>query len=112
MTAMNLQSAYFSKRPAEVTFDARVTSRPRFFVGRRTHCEHEAFDARTTAGAIEIVDNVCIAPRIPVQAGDTIHVRGEMVHDPGRVPIVHWTHHDPQGRHAGGFIQLRGRVYA
>lgn len=109
---MDLQSAYTGSRPAEVTFDASVTSNPRYFFGRRTQCMHEEFDARTSAGAVEIVDNVGIAPRVPVQPGDRIEVRGEMVHDPGRVPIVHWTHHDPQGIHAGGFIQLRGRVYA
>ncbi len=109
---MDLQSAYNGTRSAEVTFDARVTSSPRFFLGSRTHCVHEAFDARTAAGSVEIVDNVGIAPRVPVQPGDTIAVRGEMVHDPGRLPVVHWTHHDPAGRHADGFIQLRGRVYA
>jgi hypothetical protein len=109
---MNLQSAYSSARPAEVTFDARVTSNPRFFFGRRTQCEHEAFDVQTAAGPLEIVDNVGIAPQIPVQPGDSIEVRGEMVHDPDRTPIVHWTHRDPGGHHAAGFIQLRGRVYA
>ena len=112
MTRMDLQSAYYATRPAEVTFAARVTSSPRFFFGRRTHCEHESFDVQTAAGALEIVDNVGIAPRVPVQAGDTIEVRGEMVHDPGRMPIVHWTHHDPQREHTDGFIQLRGRLYA
>ena len=109
---MKLQSAYSCTKPTEITFDARVTSNPRFFMGSRTRCVHEAFDAQTAAGGIEIVDNVGIAPRIPVQPGDRIHVRGEMVHDPGREPIVHWTHHDPEGLHTGGFIQLRGRVYA
>jgi acetyltransferase-like isoleucine patch superfamily enzyme len=109
---MNLQSAYAGTRPAEVTFDARVTSAPHFFYGSNTHCMHEAFDARTAAGAVEIVDNVAIAPRVPVQPGDTITVRGEMVHDPGRMPIVHWTHHDPGGRHEDGFIRYQGRVYA
>ncbi len=109
---MNLQSAYTAARPAEVTFDARVTTAPRFFYGTRTHCEHEAFDAQTASGAVEIVDNVGIAPRIPVQPGDRIEVRGEMVHDPGRIPIVHWTHHDPGGEHTGGFIRYQGRVYA
>jgi hypothetical protein len=53
-----------------------------------------------------------IAPPVPVHPGDRIEVRGVMVHDPGRAPIVHWTHHDPQGRHADGFIRLHGRVYA
>ncbi len=69
---MNLQSAYAGTRPAEVTFDARVTSAPRFFYGSRTHCVHEAFDAQTAAGDVEIVDNVGIAPRVPVQSGDRI----------------------------------------
>jgi hypothetical protein len=112
MTRMDLQNAYAGTRPAEVTFDARVTSAPHFFFGSRTQCEHEAFTAQTTAGSVEIVDNVGIAPRVPVQPGDSIEVRGEMVHDPGRAPIVHWTHHDPGGHHASGFIRFQGRVYA
>jgi hypothetical protein len=61
---------------------------------------------------VQVIDNTGIAPRVPVQPGDRIEVRGEMVHDPGRVPIVHWTHHDPQGKHLAGFIELRGRFYA
>lgn len=109
---MNLQSAYLSRTPAEVTFAAQVDDSPRFFYGRRSHCEHEAFDVSTPAGPLEVVDNVDIAPRVPVRPGDRVLVRGEMVHDPGRKPIVHWTHHDPQGVHENGFIRLRGRLYA
>ncbi len=109
---MNLQSAYAGTNPAEVTFNALVTSTPRFFYGSNTHCMHEAFNAQTGAGNVEIVDNVGIAPRVPVQPGDRIEVRGEMVHDPGRPPVVHWTHHDPDGRHENGFIRYQGRVYA
>ena len=109
---MNLFTAYHATTPAEVTFDGRVLERPRYFFGTRTRCEHEAFAVQTAAGPVQIIDNVGIAPRVPVQSGDRIEVRGEMVHDPGRIPVVHWTHHDPQGRHADGFIELRGRVYA
>lgn len=109
---MNLQAAYAGTRPAEVTFNAQVTTAPHFFYGSNTHHMHEAFDAQTAAGPVEIVDNVDIAPRVPVQPGDRIDVRGEMVHDPGRMPVVHWTHHDPGGRHEDGFIRYRGRVYA
>jgi Protein of unknown function (DUF3465) len=109
---MDLQSAYSGTHRAEVTFSARVASNARFFYGARTHCEHETFRVQTAAGQVEVIDNVGIAPRVPVQPGDSIRVRGELVPDRGRVPIVHWTHHDPRGRHAGGFIQLRGRVYA
>jgi hypothetical protein len=109
---MDLQSAYRGSRPAEVTFDAQVTSTPHFFFGSRTHCMHEAFDAQTAAGGVEIVDNVSIAPRVPVNPGDRIEVRGEMVHDRGRPPVVHWTHHDPDKRHEDGFIRYQERVYA
>ena len=109
---MDFYSAYAGRAPAEVTFSGTVTSAARFFFGSRTRCEHETFGVGTAAGPVQIVDNTGIAPRVPVQPGDSIQVRGEMVHDPDRIPIVHWTHHDPQGTHADGFIELRGHVYA
>lgn len=109
---MNLFSAYAASAPAYVDFFATVSSAPRYFYGSRTHCVHEAFDAQTAAGPVEVVDNVDIAPRCPVRTGDRVEVCGEMVHDAGRSPIVHWTHHDPDNRHPGGFIRLRGRLYA
>jgi hypothetical protein len=109
---MDFAAAYAGTHPAYVDFSATVTSKPRFFYGSNTRCEHEAFDVSTSQGPAEVVDNVAIAPRIPVQPGDRIEVRGRLVHDPVRVPVVHWTHHDPQGVHAGGFIRFRGRTYA
>jgi hypothetical protein len=109
---MDLGTAYRSNRPAEVTFDAQVTSAPHYFFGSKTRCEHEAFTAQTQAGPVDIIDNVAIARPVPVQPGDRIEVRGEMVHDPNKAPIVHWTHHDPEGTHENGFIQLRGQTYA
>lgn len=109
---MNLQAAYASRAPAEVTFGATVTGTPTYFYGKRTHSEHEEFTAQTDCGPVDVIDNVGIAPRVPVQPGERIEVRGEMVHDRGRPPVVHWTHRDPGGRHQDGFIRLRGRMYA
>ena len=109
---MNFAAAYAAQTPARVDFQATVLSEPRFFFGARTHCTHEAFEAQTPAGPLEIVDNVAIAPRCPVRPGDRVEVCGEMVHDPGRIPVVHWTHHDPAEKHAPGFIRLNGKVYA
>jgi hypothetical protein len=109
---MDLAAAYAGTAPAWVDFSATVASAPHFFYGSRTHAMHEAFDVRSSAGEIEVVDNVGIAPSCPVAPGDSIEVRGEMVHDPGRLPVVHWTHHDPSHRHPDGFIRLRGRTYA
>ncbi len=109
---MDLLRAYHAVQPAQVDFTATVSGPPHFFYGRRSHAEHESFDVRSAAGPIEIVDNVSLAPPVPVRDGDRVEVRGEMVHDPGHIPVVHWTHHDPSGKHGGGFIRWQGRVYA
>jgi hypothetical protein len=109
----DLSAALAGPLPAEVDFGATVVSRPRFFTGSTTHARHEAFDCRTDDGqALEIVDNVDLAPPVPVTPGDRIAVRGELVRDPGREPVVHWTHHDPGAHHAGGWIDFAGRRYA
>jgi hypothetical protein len=109
---MDFAAAYAGYAPAWVDFSAMVCSPPRFFYGSRTHCMHEAFDVQSTAGELEVVDNISIAPRCPVVPGDRIEVCGELVHDPGRPPVVHWTHHDPAARHHNGFIRLHGQLYA
>jgi hypothetical protein len=109
---MDLAATYAGRAPAWVDFTATVASPPRFFYSSRTRCTHEAFDVQSSAGKLEVVDNVSIAPRCPVALGDRVEIRGELVHDPGRLPVVHWTHHDPSRRHPDGFIRLRGRLYA
>jgi len=95
-----------------VDLTGTVTSAPRYFMGTHTHCEHEEFNLATPAGPIDVIDNVALAPRVPVTPGDQVEVRGEMVHDPGKPPIVHWTHHDPAHRHVDGFIRFQGKNYA
>jgi len=109
---MDLSSAIAAGRTAEVDFSGTVSSQPRFFFGTKTQCEHETFSVNTSAGAVQVIDNVDLAPRVPVQPGDSIDVRGEYVRDPGKLPIVHWTHHDPHHHHIDGFIRLHGQVYA
>ena len=109
---MTLASGLQCNRPVEVDFSGTVSSAPRFFFGTHTHCTHEEFGVNTTSGPVDVIDNVALAPRVPVQPGDQIDVRGELVRDAGKAPIVHWTHHDPAHRHPDGFIRLRGQVYA
>jgi hypothetical protein len=89
-----------------------VTSTPTFFYGTHTHCTHEQFGLRTPSGEVQVIDNVGLAPRVPVHIGDSVQVRGELVHDPGKEPIIHWTHHDPAHMHEDGFIRWHGRTYA
>jgi hypothetical protein len=97
----------------EVRFSGTVTTAPRFFYGRRTHAEHEQFDCRADDGrTIRVIDNVAIAPPVPVRPGDRVTVQGEEVHDRGEPTVVHWTHHDPEHHHPDGSITFQGRIYA
>ncbi len=99
--------------PSEVAFRGTVLDAPHLFFGRPTQSWHEAFHVRADDGsAVEIVDNVTIAPQIPVVPGDRIGVLGELVPETARGPLVHWTHHDPAGEHAAGYLELNGRRYA
>lgn len=109
----SLAAGLAAATPSEVRFNGTAESKPRFFFGSGTHAWHEAFDVLSDDGhRVEVVDNVLIAPRVPVAPGDRVVVQGELVPGAVRGPLVHWTHHDPVGRHVDGFIELHGRRYA
>lgn len=58
-----------------------------------------------------IIHNIDVAPRVnPVRVNDvlTVHGRYEWNRHGG---VVHWTHHDPQGRRPGGWIRDSLRTY-
>lgn len=97
---------------ADVAVAGTVQGPPKFFVGARTHAWHEAFDIVTEHGMhLRVIDNVDLAPRLPVGAGDTIAVKGQFVptHHGG---LIHDTHHCPgRGWHEGGWIEWRGVRY-
>jgi hypothetical protein len=76
---------------------------------------HEGFllHLRGSSGrglTVRVEDNVDITGPIPVQPGDQVEVRGEYVYDP-RGGLIHYTHHDPRGRHPSGYVRVNGRVY-
>ena len=60
-------------------------------------------------GTVLIAHNLELAPRVaPLAVGDELEFAGEYVwNDKGGV--VHWTHPDPRGRHAAGWIRRIGR---
>ena len=73
---------------------------------------HQRFLVEFPSGlSILVAHNIDLAPRVPdLEVGASITVRGEYEwNDKGGV--VHWTHHDPRGRHEDGWIEYRGQRY-
>jgi len=58
-----------------------------------------------------VAHNIDLAPRIDALGrGDVVRFMGEFVWNE-RGGIIHWTHHDPQGRQAGGWLEHADRRY-
>jgi len=58
-----------------------------------------------------VAHNIDLAPRIDsLQTGDTVAFYGQFEEN-DRGGVIHWTHHDPQGLHADGWLKHRGRTY-
>ncbi|MDF1700176.1 MAG: DUF3465 domain-containing protein [Planctomycetota bacterium] len=73
---------------------------------RHQRCLVDILDGHT----IKISHNIDLAPRVPWRKGQKIGFRGRFEwNDKGGV--VHWTHHDPQGRKQGGWLQVDGKRY-
>ncbi|MGH7708459.1 MAG: DUF3465 domain-containing protein [Vulcanimicrobiaceae bacterium] len=76
---------------------------------------HEGFLLHLTGApghglTVKVEDNLDLTGPIPIHAGDAVVVRGEYEYN-ALGGVVHWTHHDPRGHHAAGYIQVGGRTY-
>jgi hypothetical protein len=73
---------------------------------------HQRFIVRLASGqTLLIAHNIDVAPRVEgLRRGDGVAFRGvyEWSDEGG---TIHWTHRDPDGRHAAGWIRYDGRTY-
>jgi hypothetical protein len=73
---------------------------------------HQRFVVRTASGqTLLVAHNIDLAPRLDgLRPGDTVTLCGEYVWN-NHGGLMHWTHRDPGGRHAAGYIEWQGRRY-
>lgn len=73
---------------------------------------HQRFILELPSGhTLLIAHNIDLAPRIDtLKKGDRVEFFGEYEWNE-RGGVIHWTHHDPKGRHVGGWLKHDGRVY-
>jgi hypothetical protein len=104
-------SAAFNQQRSDVVVECagRVT---RILPDDRSGSRHQRFIVEVGEGhTVLISHNIDLAPRIDeLERGDTVAFRGEYEFN-DRGGVVHWTHHDPQGRRPGGWLEHDGQRY-
>ena len=73
---------------------------------------HQRFILKLDSGQTVLIShNMDLAPRIDsLRKGDMVEFYGEYEWN-SKGGVVHWTHHDPNGRHVAGWLKHRGKTY-
>lgn len=78
----------------------------------RQGSRHQRFILRLDSGqSLLVAHNIDLAPRLPdLRAGDRVAFFGEYEWS-AQGGVIHWTHRDPAGRHASGWLKHETRTY-
>ncbi|WP_170938068.1 DUF3465 domain-containing protein [Vibrio metoecus] len=73
---------------------------------------HQKFILKLNSGqTLLVTHNIDLASRIPnLKIGDSVEFYGEYEWNK-KGGVLHWTHKDPQNRHAHGWLKHNGQVY-
>jgi hypothetical protein len=73
---------------------------------------HQRFILTLSSGqTVLVAHNIDIAPRVDaLKPGDSVEFKG-IYEANAKGGIIHWTHHDPGGRHPPGWLRHAGRTY-
>jgi len=73
---------------------------------------HQKFIVKLGSGiTVLVAHNIDLAKRLnSLDVNDTLEFFGEYEWN-DRGGVVHWTHHDPSGRHIDGWLKHRGVIY-